>query len=145
VVDDLAATHRRRERIEVENVSANGLRAQPGEHVRRGVRAGQSLDLAAGAQQPLDERAAEKPRAARDENRVGRQVPYLISLENAEEKRARYSAADATVIAAATIIAHSSTRRGPSGPPRWRIARKIAMNWAFVFSFPQIDGGKTVP
>ena len=25
------------------------------------------------------------------------------------------------------------------------MARKIATNWAFVLSFPQIEGGKTVP
>ena len=56
-----------------------------------------------------------------------------------------YSTADITVIAAAAIIAHSSRRSGPMSPLQRTIARKIATNWTFVLSFPQIDGGKTVP
>src|SRR5947199_325998 len=56
-----------------------------------------------------------------------------------------YSTAETTVITAAASSAHSSSRSGPMSPPHWTIARKMAMNWTFVFSLPQIEGGKTVP
>jgi hypothetical protein len=68
VVDDLAATHRDRDRIEVENVSANRLRTQCRKPARGSVGPGQPLHPATCVQQPLDERAAEKPGAAGDKD-----------------------------------------------------------------------------
>src|SRR5439155_2274849 len=128
VVDDVAAAHRGRQLLAVDDVTPHRLCAQRAELARRGVRPGERLHLAAGAQQPLHDRAAEKPGATGNEDRPARHR-YRTRSERDEEKRVRYSTADITVIAAAAIRAHSSTRRGPSGPPRWRMARKIATNW----------------
>ena len=50
-----------------------------------------------------------------------------------------------TVTTAATIIAHSSKYSGPIGSPKRMIASRIATNWTFVLSLPQIEGANTVP
>ena len=111
VVDDLAAAHRGRKVRGVEDVAANGLRAQRAERARRVVGPGQGLDLAPVGEEALDDRPAEEPSAAGDESGLGQLEPS----DRADPKRARYSTADNTVIAAATSIAHSSRSSGPSG------------------------------
>jgi hypothetical protein len=112
VVDDLAAAYRGRQRVRIQDIPANGLCAQLAERPRRIVGPGQGLDRAPVGEEALDDRPAEKPGAAGDENGFGVQ---LEPSDRADPNRARYSTADSTVIAAAASIAHSSRRRGPSG------------------------------
>ena len=46
---------------------------------------------------------------------------------------------------AATSIASWSRRRGPTEIPGRQIASRIAANWTFALSLPQIEGLSTVP
>ena len=50
-----------------------------------------------------------------------------------------------TVIAAAISIAHSSSRSGPISTSKRTIASRMATNWTFAFSLPQIEGAKHGP
>jgi hypothetical protein len=111
VVDDLAAAHRGRQRVGIQDIPANWLCAQLAERPRRIVGPGQGLDRTPVGEEALDDRPAEKPGAAGDENGFAQLEPS----DRADPNRARYSTADSTVIAAAASIAHSSRRRGPSG------------------------------
>ncbi len=89
----------------------DGLGTQLREHARRVVGPGERLDLAPVGEEALDDRAADEPAAAGDQDGVGQLEPS----DRADPKRARYSTADSTVIAAAASIAHSSRSSGPSG------------------------------
>jgi hypothetical protein len=111
VVDDVAAAHRGRQRLGVQDVPAYGFGAHLAQRLRRVLGPRQRLDLTPVGEETLDDRAADKPGAAGDENRVGQLEPS----DRADPKRARYSTADSTVIAAAASIAHSSRSSGPSG------------------------------
>ena len=111
VVDDLAAAHRGGEGLEVEDVAANRLGAQLAEGARRVIGPGQGLDRPAVGEEPLDDRTAEEPRPAGDEDAFAQLEPS----DRADPKRARYSTADSTVMTAAASIAHSSRNSGPSG------------------------------
>ena len=111
VVDDLTAARCGRERLRVEDIAADGLRAERAKRARGVVGPGQGLDLAPVGDEALDDRATEEPGAASDQSRVAQLDPS----DNADPKRARYSTAESTVIAAATSMAHSSRSSGPSG------------------------------
>jgi hypothetical protein len=109
VVDDLAAAHRGRQRLGVQDVPSDGLRAKLLQRSCRLVGPRQSLDRTPVGEKALDDRPADEPRAAGDED------PQLEPSERADPKRARYSTADNTVIAAAASMAHSSKSSGPIG------------------------------
>jgi hypothetical protein len=111
MVDDLAAVHRGSERLGVEHVAADGLRAQLAERASGVVGPGETLDLVPVGEKALDDRPADEPGAAGDQDGVAQLDPS----DNADPNRARYSTADSTVIAAAISIAHSSRSSGPSG------------------------------
>jgi hypothetical protein len=111
VVDDLAAAHRGRERLGVEDVAADRLRPQRPERARRLVGPHEHLDCAPFGEKALNDGPAHEPAAAGDQGGVRQLEPS----DRADPKRARYSTADSTVIAAATSIAHSSRSSGPKG------------------------------
>ena len=68
VEGEIGAVHAARERVAVERVAAQDLRAALGELGRRLVGARQRDDLVAALHEALDERAADHPAAARDED-----------------------------------------------------------------------------
>jgi hypothetical protein len=80
VVDDLGAAHRCRERLGVEDVAADGLSAQVTQRPRAVVGPGDGLDLAPVREEALDDRPAEEPRSAGDEDGVRQLVPLQVML-----------------------------------------------------------------
>ena len=145
VVHGLAALECGAERRRIEDVARDRLRTERREGAGRLLRADERPHRAALLDQADEDPPADEAGAAGQEHAAThvRGVVHRFGETRADEKRIRYSTADITVTKAAASIAHSSSRSGPSGSSYRRMASRIATNWTFVFSFPQIEGAKT--
>src|SRR6185312_3047628 len=142
VVDDLAPARGRFDRLGGEHVAGDDLRAERLQGRGRLGAARERAHVAAVGEQPSGDPAADEAGGAGDEDAAHGSDAAPV---NEPEKRTRYSTAEATVISAAISIATSSRRHEPMSTAGWTIASRMATNWVFVFSFPQMDGFITMP